>query len=249
VIAVAVVARGCREILALVEHPGVDAAFIFLVLVVSNGVSFHVLGAGVAGRAGFRHVERIDRRERIVDLAHAVSSMTGDAGGYLCIACPKALTVNAGEIFSFLVDAKRRVELLHELGITVAPPAEPGHIPGTRAGDKAFARAHGLGGIIAGRIAAVTIGARKSPCAMNIGAHLGHWFEQGAFEGSVTVPARILLLSPEKGRPQQESDHKNSKTYSRPVGTGGLVGSRSPSSSALWLRAPCKGARQEPGGG
>src|SRR5438552_368229 len=75
----AIACRG-RQIVLFIQGPGMDARFVFIVLVMGYSVARHPLGVSVAFGASFRHIERIDRRLRVArcpDAMHPVAAYAG----------------------------------------------------------------------------------------------------------------------------------------------------------------------------
>ena len=123
-IAVAVIAGRGREIQFLVQRLGMNAAHVFRQLVGWYFVRIHVVRIDMATTACFRHPQWVHWRTRVFHGANIVMTVAANAGRRLGIAFRDPLAVNTGLVLGFLVDAKRRIEFLHECRIAVALPTK-----------------------------------------------------------------------------------------------------------------------------
>ncbi len=130
VVAVAVVARGGREVLLLEHRRGVHAPAPEGVLVdrqraaVVGGVAGHVRGVAVAPLAGERDVARVDRRVGVVGRQDAVDAVAIDAGRDLGVAGREEVPVPAGGVLALLIDPRVGLEAAHVDRVGVAAAAK-----------------------------------------------------------------------------------------------------------------------------
>jgi hypothetical protein len=130
VVAMAVVAGRCAEILAIEQEFGVNAAAPPGVLVdghraaIRQSIARHSRRVGVAAGAGVRDALRVHRGLRIARGQDAVRAVAVGAGRHLRVAGSQPLAVTARPVLPLLVHARVGPEALHGRRIRVAAPAE-----------------------------------------------------------------------------------------------------------------------------
>ncbi len=167
-VAVARRATGRGKIAPLGHGFPMHAGAVLLKLVGGDFVGGHLLLVGVAARAGFGDVQRMDRGHAVLDRADVVDAVAVDAGGHVGIAGRQALAVNAGLVKLVLIDAFRRREFAHDVGIGVAARAEFRNGGSRRLAFEALGLAHGDAGIVARAVAAVAIRATQAVGDMDV---------------------------------------------------------------------------------
>ena len=129
VVAVTVVARRRREVVAPGERGIVDALLIVGELrgwqrfAVRQRVAGHMTRIGVAGRAGRGDVGGEDRRLRVAHRPNPVRSVAAGASGDVGVARRELLAVHAGGVLGRLIHALFRREAPHQRGVAVAARA------------------------------------------------------------------------------------------------------------------------------
>src|ERR1019366_5885489 len=111
---------------------------------------------------GIGDVQRIHRGHAVLHRADVVDAVAVDAGGHVGIAGRQALAVDAGLVKLVLIDALRRREFPHDVGLGVAARAEFRNGGSRRFALEALGFAHGYVGIVARAVAAVAIGATQA---------------------------------------------------------------------------------------
>ena len=118
------------------------------VLVCRDFVALHVIGVGVAPRAGFRNMNGIDRSPWIGRRADVMYAVAVHANGHLGVALFQLLAVHAGEVFAYLVGPEAWVEPSHVVRVRVATPAEQWNLSFVWRAAETPGRAHGVHRIV-----------------------------------------------------------------------------------------------------
>ena len=161
-------ALGSREVAPLCQGTPVDAGEVLLELIRRDTVFRHPLGVGMAAPAGVRNVQRINRGHAVFDGADIVNAVAINAGGDVLIPGSEAFAVDAGLVKLELIDALLRAEAAHEVRIAVTFRAELRNRHTARLAEETLGLAHRDRWIVAGAVAAVTIGATQSVRSVDV---------------------------------------------------------------------------------
>jgi hypothetical protein len=182
----------------------VDAGFVFLKLIGGDLVGRHLLGVGVAARAGLANVQRMDRRRAVLDRADIVHAVAIDAGGDGGIAGGEAFAVDAGLVELELIHAFARGVLAHVVGAAMAGGTEfrDGGAGGLTL--EAFGLVHRDVGIVASAVATVAIGATQSVRDVDVILDQGGGALGGVIDGGMAGHAGIRGGGAAGDEPQEE---------------------------------------------
>jgi hypothetical protein len=145
----------------------------------------------MAPGTGFRQAQRVHRRERVSDLANIVNTVTVHTIGDGVISTRQLLAVNTGSILRELIHTLLGLELVDQVGITVAPGAK---LRDSRSFDLAQESAgptHCQFGIILIAIPAMAIRTTESPVLMYICREGEDWCLQIALHRTMALNARV----------------------------------------------------------
>ena len=113
-------------------------------------------------------MQRINRGHAVFDGADIVNAVAIDAGGDVLIPGSEAFAVDAGLVKLELIDALLRAEAAHEVRIAVTFRAELRNRHTARLAEETLGLAHRDRWIVAGAVAAVTIGATQSVRSVDV---------------------------------------------------------------------------------
>jgi len=130
--------------------------------------------------------------------------MTIGADGNFGIAGGEALAVNAGVVLAQLIGAQAGIELPHVRGIGVAASAQLRDLFAIDLPFPSLLGAHGLIGIVAGRIASVATDAGQALLCVYVLAEFLRSHAQGVRQRRVAIQAGVLSLREGKRAEQQE---------------------------------------------
>src|SRR5208337_4694891 len=136
--------------------------------------------------------------------------MAIDAHRNLGVTNREALAVHTGVVLVQLVRAQAGVELANVRGIRMATSAQLRDLFAINLPLPSCLAAHGLVGIVAARIAAVTTGASQTLLCVDVLAELLLAHTQGLRQGGVTIQARVRGLSITKGRSKHQEAERHS---------------------------------------
>ncbi len=142
-----------------------------------------------------------------------------DARGDVVIPDGEALAVNAGFVKLELIDALLRAEAAHEIRIAVTLRAELRNRRAARLADESLGFVHRDRRIVAGAIAAVTIGATQSVRGVHVVLDEQRGTLDRAVHGGVTLHTGVFGRCAEQQRGSEEKQERFHLTYPKTVKT------------------------------
>lgn len=175
----------------------VDAGGIECELISRNLVAFHVVRIRMTMTTGLRHVERVNRRLRIVRGADGMGCMTIRADCHACVAFGQELPVYARLILAELIRTERRIETPHICSIGVALRAQRRDLAPLDMTLESGGRAHRAIKIIAGCVTTMAGRTRQPSLPVDAGGIVFRAHSERCIELCMAIEATVLGLCSE----------------------------------------------------